>query len=124
MRPDIGDDRAHHRARQRADANGRRRAKHKHRYAGVNTAILIERPGQCQAAEIGSANDGEVEAAGNDRHQHGQRQQPEFGQLKSNRIEIGEGQELRRRQSEHRNDQCQKADQPRSAALMPLPLRA
>ena len=88
MGADIGDDEADDRPGQHADGDGGEAAENQRAEAGVLAAELQQDPGQRQPGHVGGVGDGEVEAAGDDRRQHGQR---------SNRRHAGGGEPLARR---------------------------
>ena len=73
VRAGVGDHRPHHQARCSADADGQYGAEQEGIDAGVWAAIGLQHPRQSEPTEIGREGDREVDAARDDRHQHGQR---------------------------------------------------
>jgi hypothetical protein len=99
----VGDHQSCHQATRSANADRKDRTHKKSDDAGIGAAIDMQDPGDRQSADVGREGNGKVDPARDDRHQHGERQQPEFGQLEGNGIEGGERQEARRQQAEHRD---------------------
>ena len=97
MRAEIGDDDAHGCARRAADGQRRGDTDDESQDACLWPAIHVEDPGQGQTAEVRGGDDRQIDSACHDRRQHRQGKQTQIGQLKTNRIEIRDGQKLRRR---------------------------
>ena len=72
-------------------------------HACIHAAIGLQHPGERQTGDVGREGDCEVEAAGQNRKQHGKRQQAEFWQLERHGSEGGAAEELRRRETEEQH---------------------
>ena len=75
------------RPRGSADGDGRGAAEDEGADAGIDPAMRLQDPGERQAAEIGGVGDGEIEPAREDRHQHGEGEEAELGELEGDRAE-------------------------------------
>ena len=117
MRPDKGHDHAHYPAGKGTHGERRRRAEQHHQEPRLGPAAELDDPRHGEPGDIGGEGDREIEPAGQDRQQHGERQQPELRQLEGDRLEGAGGEEARRRQAEEDEHQGEKKEQPEDLAL-------
>ena len=113
MCADIGDHRPHRRPRQRANQQRQHRAEEERPHPRIHPAELHQHEGQRQPRHVGGVDDGQIEPARDDRDQHGQCQQAEFGQLVGDGAEVGRRQEIGGRRAEDGHDKGEKAQKPR-----------
>jgi hypothetical protein len=75
VRSEISDHQSHHSAGCSADRERRGGAHEEGERAGVDAAVLVENPREREAAQVRGIDDREIDAAGDDPHQHRKRQQ-------------------------------------------------
>ena len=110
MRPGDGDDAAHEPANRRTCRECRDDTERDGERARVDAAECVQHRSHRETRKVGGKGNGQVEAVGNNRHQHRQRQQTEFRQLESDRGEGGAAQKARRRQAEDEADEHQQGE--------------
>ena len=108
---DIGDHQSHDQPRGGADGYGRGAAEDEGPEAGIGPAMRLKDPGERQAAEIGGVGNGEIEPTREDRHQHGEGEEPELRELEGDRTEVLGGEEARRGGAEGDDHDEQEADE-------------
>ncbi len=107
----IGDDHTHEPAHQGTGDERRGNAEPEGQQPCIDSALRLQHPGHGEAGQVGREGDGEIEPARDDRHQHGQRQQAEFGKLKGDRRKRGPRQEGVRRDAEQRHHHREEAEE-------------
>jgi hypothetical protein len=78
---------------------------------GIDPAVLVQDEGQRQPGHVGGVDDREVEPTRDDRHQHGQGQKAQLGQLEGDGTKVGRRQEVWREETEDQKDKRKKAEE-------------